>query len=193
VAPANFLAIHNTILTLLDLFSPDALVYIVPFLFKLQADSEGVYGSPQQRAAHNLVLQTLLSIAEALDSKDLATHLKAVKEDRVENNQWLTGLDFQPGDLKSLKSKSLKDLDKKKKSKPETKNTLLQKEKVVTLLLQGKEALAPFKAAMLESLPSEGESDGDSEGEDGGHIFNFCISFHWEGSYRFSIHFLFCG
>lgn len=78
MVPTDLVGTHETLAKLVEYFTPDVLVYTIPLLFKLQTESEGVDGSPKQRAVHNLVLQTLLSIATVTESADLIAHLNQV-------------------------------------------------------------------------------------------------------------------
>ena len=78
IEPNDLVCTHETLVKLVEFFAPDILVYTIPFLFGLQTESGGVDGSPKQRAVHNLVLQTFISIATFMEASDLVAHLNKV-------------------------------------------------------------------------------------------------------------------
>ena len=87
-----------------------------------------------------------------------------MKNERIEAHQWLPSLDFQPGESALLRTKSISGLDKKKKDKPESKDTLISKAKFIELLLKGRPSLATH-AEELKGEFSGGETEEEEEEE----------------------------
>jgi len=166
VSPVDFLSIHKTLTALLEAFDAAALPYSIPLIFKIQDDAAG-FENAKQRGTHNLVLAYLIFVAEYFKCKELLTYLTNLKNERVERNQWLPSLDFQPEELKLMRGKSISALDKKKKNKPDTQNTSVPKSKFIDMLLSGSPGLKEYASQIKqEFVPSISDFDKIPEEDD---------------------------